>query len=540
MRTAADGGLRPSRALTRPRAVAAPADGPTRRRVPAELCAVLGGGAIAAAWLVPGTAACAGLGWLAAGLLVLGVRSGRVYGSAFAAGVVGHALGFYWVYGTVAAFGGFGPVASALAFALFVGVGATQFVLFAAVDRRLGPAADALALRGPTAWVISELVAVRVFRWHFGHTQLAFRPMAQAADLGGAMLVSFLMFWLAEAAVRRFVLGETRRAFLLPLAAVGLAVGYGAVKIRAFDRAGGPTQEVVVVQGGAPRAPRGDLAAARRNLAVLNRLSRSASRSGALVVWPEGSVPQYLPKSLGSVRENGALPWRGDGSASLVGGYAYDARGRRYNAAFAVRPNGGVPVPYFKRVLIPFGEYMPFASVVPGLNRLGGRAKVFTAGEECRVFRLPMVDHDGGRTTPLEVAPLVCFEDTIPALAREATLGGATLLVNLTSDAWFGRSVAPAQHHLIASFRAIECRRPLVRATTTGLSAVVDPVGRTVAQVPPFAAGTATARVPLRSDRSLYVAYAGDTPWWTLSAVVIVGLVARRLRGRLTDRPVSD
>ena len=153
-------------------------------------------------------------------------------------------------------------------------------------------------------------------------------------------------------------------------------------------------------------------------------------------------------------------------------------------------------MPYFKRVLIPFGEYMPLASYFSGLKELNAKAGVFSAGTQAVVFAYPMHRPDGTAYT-LKVSPLICYEDTVPALARESVGQGAELLVNITSDSWFGRTLAPHQHHLIAAFRAIENRRYLIRATNTGLSAVVDPLGKTIARIPPFSEGTATAQVRL-------------------------------------------
>jgi apolipoprotein N-acyltransferase len=140
--------------------------------------------------------------------------------------------------------------------------------------------------------------------------------------------------------------------------------------------------------------------------------------------------------------------------------------------------------------------------------------------------------HDGTAYV-LRVSPLICYEDTVPGLARTATLKGADLLVNLTYDTWFGRSAAPFEHHLIAAFRAIENRRYLVRVTNNGYSAVVDPLGRTIARIPPFAEGTATARVDLLNYRSLYTNHVGERPWWGLLAVSVCTIVARRIRGAI-------
>ena len=173
---------------------------------------------------------------------------------------------------------------------------------------------------------------------------------------------------------------------------------------------------------------------------------------------------------------------------------------------------------------------MPLASCFTGLQELNAKAGVFSAGTEAVVFAYPMHRPDGTAYT-LKVSPLICYEDTLPSLARESVRKGAELLVNITSDSWFGRTLAPHQHHLIAAFRAIENRRFLIRATNTGLSAVVDPLGKTVARIPPFSEGTATAQVRLLNYRSPCSNWVGDRPWWALFALSIGMVLVRRSRG---------
>jgi apolipoprotein N-acyltransferase len=132
-----------------------------------------------------------------------------------------------------------------------------------------------------------------------------------------------------------------------------------------------------------------------------------------------------------------------------------------------------------------------------------------------------------GKEYNLKVAPLICYEDIVPWLARKATRQGAVLLVNLTYDTWFGQTAAPFQHHLIAAFRAIENRRFLVRATNSGYSAVVDPLGKTIARIPAFSEGTVTASVSLLDYPSTYTRYVGERPWWVLACgtlgLIVVG-----------------
>ena len=217
------------------------------------------------------------------------------------------------------------------------------FLVFAWTHHNLGPTFDAFALRSPIAIVVAELITIRLFYWHFGHTQVAFTPFVQIAGIGGAMLVSFVMFWLAEAGVRVLVFRERRPAFLLPGgrlrdrtrlrrhhdARAGVACRREA---RGRARAGPP----VSCREARHRL---DLAEPRSDL----RTEPGVARKGSLIVWPEGSIPAYIPADLGSVQKEPALPWLGDGSAFLVGGFATDGEQKRYNTAFAIYPDGSVP-----------------------------------------------------------------------------------------------------------------------------------------------------------------------------------------------------
>jgi apolipoprotein N-acyltransferase len=497
---------------------------------PAWLAWFLGLAVFGIAWMVPETGSSAILGWTGALLLVYALRTGSSYLAAYSAGLFGHVIGFHWLYRTIVVFGGCGYLTAGLIFVVFIGVGALAFPAIAVIDRCLDRRLDVLAMRSATAVVILELLLPRLFPWHLGYTQIAFTPFVQIAGIGGAMAVSFVMFWLAEVVVRVVMFRERRRAFFVPVAVFGLSIAYGWVIMDRYGRPRGEQQRVVIAQGKLAQPERRDLEQARRYQARIFDLSRQAAGPGSLVVWPEGAVPAYIPASIGAVGDPPVLPWVGDGSGYLVGGYSYLPGEKKFNTAFAVYPDGEVPSPYFKQILIPFGEYMPLASYFPWLKTLNSKAAGFSAGTATRVFDYPMHRADGSAYT-LRVAPLICYEDTIPAPARKATRHGAQLLVNLSSDVWFGRSLALHQHHLIAAFRAIENRRFLIRSTTTGYSAIVDPLGRTIASIPPFSEGTITAHVSLLADVTPYTAWVGDRPWWALLAAT-AGLALVRLTRR--------
>ena len=265
------------------------------------VASLISGLLISVAWFVTETIASAVLGWASAVLLIYSVRTRKAYLPAYCCGLVVHAVGFYWIYGTLGAFGGFGPIVSAAIFSLYVATGALIFLVFAAIHHNLGPAFDAFALRCPVAIVVAELVTIRVFHWHFGHTQVAFTPFVQIAGLGGAMFVSFVMFWLAEAGVRLVLFRERRRAFVIPVVVFLFALGYGALQMATFGTPGQKTQEVLLVQGDPSLAGKRDAESAWQYVARIHDLSRRSARKATLVVWPEGVDPAYIPADLGSV-----------------------------------------------------------------------------------------------------------------------------------------------------------------------------------------------------------------------------------------------
>jgi apolipoprotein N-acyltransferase len=500
------------------------------------LAAVASGAAISVAWWVPDTLASALLGWLAACLLVYTVRARTAYLPAYCCGLVCCTFGFYWVFRTVADFGGFGAGPSAIVFALFVTGSAVQFLVFAFVHNHLGPRFDRFALRSPTALVVSELVSIRVFFWHYGHTQVAFTPLVQVADLAGAMTVSFLMVWLAEVLVRVLVFREMRMAFWAAPVVLGLALLYGFFMIGRYSSPSGVSQDVVLVQGNIPQVDKFEPERVIENIRKLHTMSEAAPHEGALVVWPETSIPFLLNAGVRSAREEPALPWLRDGAAVLLGAFAEEADKKRYIAAFGVQPDGAVPPPYFKQILIPFGEYTPGSSVLPWLASINANTGGFTPGGNSTVFDYAMKRRDGS-TYSLRLSPLICYEDTVPTLARRATRNGAELLVNLTNDAWFGPTAAPWEHHLIASFRAIENRRFLVRATNSGVTSIVDPLGRTRAHLPIFSEGVLRGRVTLLREQSAYTRFVGEWPWWTLLVASLVEIVVERRRVGTTRTP---
>jgi apolipoprotein N-acyltransferase len=171
--------------------------------------------------------------------------------------------------------------------------------------------------------------------------------------------------------------------------------------------------------------------------------------------------------------------------------------GRRiFNTAYLLRPGEALSEPYRKRVLVPFAEYLPHPDIIPWPEWLAPRVSEMTPGEQAHLFRV---------TADLSVGTLICWENLFSPLAGESVRNGANLLVQLTNDVWFGRSAAPHQHNLMSIMRAVEHRVPIVIASNTGPSQIIDGYGRVLAGLPDlFTVGVATGSIHAQTDSTLY------------------------------------
>lgn len=434
------------------------------------------------AWWTPGTPLCAALGFLSMLSAIHCVRQKDAYFALYLSGVLQHLLGFYWLLGTIIDFGGFPFIGGAAIFALFFLLSPHQQLIFVWLYRRLPPS---LGLAAPLAWVASEIIALKIFPWFAGHTQLAFQPLAQTASIGGALLVSFVLVWMANT-IYEFALGRIKPALIaLPIvAALILLARHPQTSKLPYP------QSVRLVQGNVSLEEKHNQLFFSTNVARYEQLSSQNLAPNTIIIWPESVITEFIFSGLGSAAKDRRLPIL-NGNAFLLGSLTFDTPEIFYNSALAILPNGSMPTPYHKQVLMPFGEYIPFGTIFPFLRTLMP-INDFTAGTAVKVFDYQFPD----QPQAIKLSPLICYEDIIPRLSVDAVRMGANILVNMTNDAWFGNTAAPRQHHLIASFRAIETGRYLLRVTNTGLTAIVSPQGETITEVPTGQEATIDASVP--------------------------------------------
>ena len=420
----------------------------------------------------------------------------------------------WFLPGMLSGYFGLGLVGSWLATVTVVGglhgvyIGA--FAAWVAWLARRG-AANPLLLAG--GWMVVELIRSQSgvsSPWALAaYSQIAWTPVIQIADLAGPYGIGLLIAAvnaLLAAALLPSLRGRRPRVTAAIVGAALLVTGvYGQWRL-ARPFADGAPVPVVVVQGGAPPRSAGERA---ERLARYVALSAEAGPSaGGLIVWPEHAVADYLEEDTPS--RAAALRLSREASADLVLGgphFAPAPAGTRYhNSAWLVR-DGRLAGRYDKRRLVPVAESAYTAGT--GSSLLPGAA--------------------------LRLGALVCFEAMFTDLARRAVDEGAEVLVNLSNDGWFGHP-EPARHQLdIATLRAVETRRYLVRAASTGISAVIDPHGRTLVE---SAFGRREAlRTSVRASHVItpYQRW-GDLPAW-LAVAGVVFATSRTWLGARASRP---
>jgi len=429
-----------------------------------------------------------------------------------------------------------GPALSTLGWALVTAYQAFYLGVWAAGAQwlRTRPSPWAFRLGAPALWAVVEWWrqsgALGLGWGDLAYTQHLALPVLQVTKLSGIWGLAFLIVLVNVALAETLKRRRAGALALLTAGLVGLTLVYGAVTMRTEHLR--PTFVAAALQGNIIQDVPQDPAYAERVMQTFGAQSREAAAHGAtLVVWPETAYPGYLEPDtpLGPLGRVAAQAVRLR-QAALIGGIEYNARRHKNaNSLFVMNAQGQVTGSYQKRQLVPFGEFTPGRRWMPFLESLHVTTFDMKAGAD----RQPLLDGGPG------VGPLgatICFESSYPRFLREQVTRGAGLLVVSTDDAWFGRTAAARQHAAIAAVRAAECDRYLVRSAATGVSQVIDPAGRVVAEAGLFKPAVVWGRVESRQTETPFVRW-GD--WFVgFCALLIIGAALvpeRKKEGRIGE-----
>lgn len=420
-----------------------------------------------------------------------------------------------------------------------------------ALYRRIAPAHSGrifvfAAVFGLVEWLRGHVLTG--FPWNLpGETFKAGSSMSQGASLLGAYGMTTLTVFMYAAFAPLALPGVLKRraglAALGVLCMAGLWM-YGAARLSGASRQ--KTDLIVrVVQPDIPQSTKWDRHAFQQIVRrYVNLTSRPSSRPPDVVVWPEGALP-YDASDL--LSPNSSEPWvqtaiaqaLSPGETLFMGGYRSEPAGRGklqyFNSIIGLQRSGNtlkVVAHYDKYRLVPFGEYLPFDDLMDklGVKALTHLGDSFSAGEPPAPIKTPGAP---------DVQPLICYEGLYPGLAWRADHRAAWIL-NVSNDAWFGPTSGPLQHFNLSSYRAIEAGVPMVRATPTGVSAVIDAYGRALPNMErgEQESGVIDTQLPTVAPQTLY-SLVGDLIFWLMTvAGLAVAAPWRRLIARF--RPAED
>jgi len=414
----------------------------------------------------------------------------------------------------------------------------------------------------PPALVASQATVWFLFPYGIEMSQAYYPSVIQVADLLGrygvaAMLAlgSAALYDLIDAGAARPT--HARRSAIVGLLLLGAAFAYGQVRLHAvgarIDAA--PMLRIGIVQPNADAALPGtepgsaseQLEAKLRKLAQLRRASQDLVNRGAqLIVWSEVSYGGLYPQARSEDFPDGDPRAISTGLKVpvIAGSLTQDPAAHQYNSALVIVPGGLIVGRYDKNILVPFGEYIPDPVNFAWVRRLAlGTGPGLLPGAAIKPILVPSATDANG----WQIGMLICYEDVLPELTRRIGAQHPQLLLNLSDDAWFDSEIESRQHLAMAVYAAVEERTSLARAVNPGISAIVDPAGRVIAQsrfvsvagriVPP---DELLAEVPLLTLGTSFYTSLGH--WFPglcqlLCLAMLLGAYLHMRRSRSTGRP---
>jgi apolipoprotein N-acyltransferase len=476
---------------------------------------------------------------------------GQAFLLAYASGIFWYAGTCYWIYDTMHDHGGLSTPVALLAlflFCLYLGLYHGLFGLL--LSLAVGPGRDdrRALLATPFLWVAVELARTRVtgFPWNLlGTAQVDNISLSRITTWTGVYGVSFEIMLVNVAVAAAFLVPRKKRNTLLMASFAAAAVLQAGRLVDAPALA--TDHAALLVQENIPVDTSWTRNTFEQSLSELTHLSvkdAAAESSGAgsgralsaaqgkadLIVWPESPAPFFTSDPLFrdpmSRMASEAHSWVVTGAIGSTPAKNGGAGSQVFNSAALISPAGELIARYDKVHLVPFGEYLPFPRLFAFAGGLTKEVGEFGMGES----RAPL---DAGDT---RLGVFICYESVFPDEVRQFANNGAQVLVNLSNDGWYGDSGAYAQHLNQTRVRAIENGRWLLSATNTGVTASIDPYGRTVERLPRKQRAALVAHYALTSVTTFYTRH-GD--WFAgLCAIISVGaLLTRFVRPKKFGNP---
>ena len=469
------------------------------------------------------------LAWVALAPLLLALTRVRTFWRAF---LLGEITGSIFFYGTshfigfsISNYGGINPVLTYIIVAIPCLAVGLFHAFFAGITARCMKRFGLWAVfTAPFVWTALEYVRLVVFSvgWNsLGYSQAFHSYLIQTANIGGVFAVSFFLVLISSALVFVSLTDSTRSAIVVAFLAIvllGLNYEYGRRWQSQANSDG--AYRVVAIQPNVPMDGDGSEKFIKRILdehiemsekaiaEFKSEQSKNTNNKPIVVIWPES--PMNLPYNAEVELREQISDFVRRNNIYLIWNTIVDMPDKRdLNSVLVMSPNGEKTSQYDKIYLMPFGEYVPFRNWIPFIGRIPALAGEFTAGKE---YRLSTVD--GAR-----LGASICYEATTPQVARNQTKLGATLLVNISDDGWFGPTAAARQHLAHAIFRSVENNRETLRVTNSGITVRIRPDGNIEDQTDLFQPAVRKWLVDLNAERPTTI-YTRNGDFFAVACVI--------------------
>ena len=344
--------------------------------------------------------------------------------------------------------------------------------------------------------------------------------MIQLLDLIGIFGLSFVFFFYALHISHALSTVPTqprksKKIFVIIALATGCVYLYGAQKIAQWDQSQSDagSLKLAYLQGNISQ----DLRMKRDAYSVIYQryfdlLTSLQNKDIDLIVWPEAAIPHSVSADLSKFTFISLYGPKSDHLIGSITSKRENGNMHYYNSAFSVDSKGNIKNRYDKRHLVPFGEYVPRVLFLDRwVPSVAGSFKAATQATLLEVDKHPYVS-------------LICYEVLFPWFAQQAAAQGSQFLLNITNDAWFNQSSGPYQHLRFAAYRAIETRKPLVRAANTGISAAYSPSGKIIDTLGFFKQGSKVVQIKPNQHQSFYVRYPHLSLWVIIALFIFLPL----------------
>jgi len=384
-----------------------------------------------------------------------------------------------------------------------------------------------LVFSAPLLWTILEYLRSHLltgFPWeNLAYSQYLHTKVIQISDITGIYGITLIIVFFNAVLCDLLSSNHTKRFRLAEVIVLGVIIAgvfsYSHFRVGVIGTLMNNSEplEVSIIQGNIDQNIKWNKQYQSRTIEIYGYLSRQTHSSpGGLIIWPETAAPFYFQQNH-PLRDTVVNIAKTTGAALLFGSPSYEEGTgsiQYMNSAFLINPDGSTSGRYDKVHLVPYGEYVPLRRFFPFIGKIVAGVGDFKPGSGY----YPLMNEK------YRLGVLICYEGIFPEAARAYKRSEAHVLVNITNDAWFGKTSAPYQHLSMTVFRAIENRLYLARGANTGISAIIDPLGNVVSRTEIFQRTALRGTVKIVDEKTFYAAYGDIFVYLCATLLLIAGI----------------